>query len=303
MADSSPNKLSPQELPPAVHRLIDLAVEEDLGAGDVTGRATLDEKAPGQAVIVARQELVLCGLDVAREVYTRFSEGVVISSSLTDGQVVEKDTVLAELTGPVAALLAGERTALNFLQRLCGIATLSRRYAQAAGDRTTILDSRKTVPGWRWLDKLAVRVGGCTNHRMGLFDGVLIKDNHIAASGGISEAVARASANAPAGMEIEVEVEDLDGLQEAMDSGADIIMLDNFDPPDVVKAVQLNAGKARLEVSGGIDLTNLGDYLDVVGSVDYISVGALTHSAPAADIAMEIRSGNPAARHGDTETR
>ncbi len=139
---------------------------------------------------------------------------------------------------------------------------------------------------------MAVRVGGCTNHRMGLYDGVLIKDNHIAASGGISEAVARARQKAPVGMEIEVEVEDLDGLREAMDSGADIIMLDNFDPPEVVRAVRINAGKARLEVSGGIDLANLEDYLEAVGSVDFISVGALTHSAPAADIAMEIRSGS-----------
>jgi nicotinate-nucleotide pyrophosphorylase (carboxylating) len=279
---------STYELPAAVHRLIDLAVEEDLGAGDVTGQTTLDPEAPGKADIIARQELVVCGLEVAREVYTRFGEGVTIVSSVTDGQLTGEGTILAELSGPVAVLLAGERTALNFLQRLCGIASLSRRYTDAAGNRTTILDSRKTVPGWRWLDKYAVRTGGCTNHRMGLFDGVLIKDNHIAACGGISEAVFRAREKAPMGMEIEVEVEDLAGLGEAMDSGADIIMLDNFEPADVVKAVKLNAGKAKLEVSGGIDLTNLEDYLDAVGTVDYISVGALTHSAPAADIAMEV---------------
>jgi nicotinate-nucleotide pyrophosphorylase (carboxylating) len=285
------------ELPPNVHRLIDLAVEEDLGTGDVTGLAILDENALGEAVILARQDLVFCGLYVAREVYKRIGDGVTLASQIVEGQKVEAGTVLAEVTGPITVLLAGERTALNFLQRLCGIATLSRRYTTAAGGRTTILDSRKTVPGWRWLDKMAVRVGGCTNHRMGLYDGVLIKDNHIAASGGISEAVARARQKAPEGMEIEVEVEDLDGLREAMDSGADIIMLDNFDPQEVVRAVRINAGKARLEVSGGIDLANLADYLDAVGldttgNVDYISVGALTHSAPAADIAMEIRSGN-----------
>ena len=260
----------------------------------MTGLATLDKASPGEAFIVARQDLVLCGLDVAREVYHRFGNKVLITSTLSDGQMVESGTVLALLTGPVADLLAGERTALNFLQRLCGIATLARRYTDAAAGRTTILDSRKTVPGWRWLDKFAVRVGGCTNHRMGLYDAVLIKDNHIAASGGISEAISRAKERAPAGMEIEVEVEDLAGLQEAMDGGADIIMLDNFDPADVARAVELNNGKARLEVSGGIDLGNLVAYLDAVGqnttgNVDYISVGALTHSAPAADIAMEIR--------------
>lgn len=286
--------LPPGKLPEAVLRLIDLAVEEDLGSGDVTGLATLDKASPGEAFIVARQDLVLCGLDVAREVYHRFGNKVLITSTLSDGQMVESGTVLALLTGPVADLLAGERTALNFLQRLCGIATLARRYTDAAAGRTTILDSRKTVPGWRWLDKFAVRVGGCTNHRMGLYDAVLIKDNHIAASGGISEAISRAKERAPAGMEIEVEVEDLAGLQEAMDGGADIIMLDNFDPADVARAVELNNGKARLEVSGGIDLGNLVAYLDAVGqnttgNVDYISVGALTHSAPAADIAMEIR--------------
>ena len=285
------------ELSQNVHRLIDLAVEEDLGTGDVTGLATLDENAPGEAVILARQDLVFCGLYVAREVYKRVGNGVTLTSQVVEGQKVGAGTVLAEVTGPITVLLAGERTALNFLQRLCGIATLARRYATAAGGRTTILDSRKTVPGWRWLDKMAVRVGGCTNHRMGLYDGVLIKDNHIAASGGISEAVARARQKVPEGMEIEVEVEDLNGLREAMDSGADIIMLDNFDPPEVVRAVRINAGKARLELSGGIDLTNLEEYLDAAGldttgNVDFISVGALTHSAPAADIAMEIRSGN-----------
>ncbi|MDF1534957.1 MAG: carboxylating nicotinate-nucleotide diphosphorylase [bacterium] len=297
------------KFPLNVHRLIDLAVEEDLGTGDVTGKAILDENAQGEAVILARQELVLCGLDVAREVYRRIGAGVVLTSSISEGQTVGQGAVLAELTGPVTVLLTGERIALNFLQRLCGIATLAGRYAAAAGGRTTILDSRKTVPGWRWLDKMAVRVGGCTNHRMGLFDGILIKDNHIAASGGIPEALARARERAPAGMEIEIEVEDLDGVREAMENGADIIMLDNFDPPDVVRAVRINAGKARLELSGGIDLTNLGEYLDAAGlgsgrGVDFISIGALTHSAPAADIAMEIRSGNPAAeRHGDTGTR
>ncbi len=285
------------ELPPNVHRLIDLAVEEDLGTGDITGQATLDENASGEAVVLARQELVFCGLDVAREVFRRVGERVTLTSPVAEGRKVQAGTVLTEVTGPMMDILAGERTVLNFLQRLCGIATLARQYAAAAGGRTTILDSRKTVPGWRWLDKMAVRVGGCTNHRMGLYDGILIKDNHIAASGGISEAVTRARQKAPKGMEIEVEVEDLDGLREAMDSGVDIIMLDNFSPPDVVKAVRINAGKARLEISGGIDLANLADYLDAAGldstgNVDYISVGALTHSAPAADIAMEIRSGN-----------
>jgi nicotinate-nucleotide pyrophosphorylase (carboxylating) len=185
-------------------------------------------------------------------------------------------------------LMTGERTALNFLQRMSGIATLSRDYADRAADQVVILDSRKTVPGWRWLDKKAVRAGGCSNHRMGLYDGILIKDNHVAACGGIEKAVRLARENGPEKLDIEVEVGDLRELEKAIESGADIVMLDNFTPQEVAEAIKLNAGRVRLEVSGRINLDNMKNYL-AAGVFDYISVGELTHSAQAADIAMEVR--------------
>ena len=275
------------DLPGQVIRLIELALDEDLGTGDLTSEAVLDDDMKGRAVIEAREQLVCSGLDIAREVFERIEPGVVFSSLRTEGEDADHGDILAELEGSMKVLLAGERTALNFLQRTCGVATLSRRYALLAAGRTVILDSRKTVPGWRWLDKMAVRTGGCSNHRMGLFDGVLIKDNHIAACGSVAKAVKKARRNAPAGFDIEIEVDDLDGLEEALGSGADIIMLDNFAPDEVASAVRICGGRARLEVSGGIGPDNIEAYLDAA-KVDYISVGSLTHSAQAADIAMEI---------------
>ena len=279
-------------LPGQVIRLIELAIEEDLGTGDLTSEALLDDDLKGRAIIEAREPLICCGLEVAREVFGRIESGVVFTSLRAEGEAVAAGDTLAEVEGLMKALLAGERTALNFLQRICGVATLSRRYALIASGRTVVLDSRKTVPGWRWLDKMAVRTGGCTNHRMGLHDGVLIKDNHVAACGGIGKAVKKARCNVPKGIEIEVEVDDLDGLEEALGSGAEIIMLDNFTPEEVARAVRICEGRARLEVSGGIGLDNIGAYLDAA-KVDYISVGALTHSAQAVDIAMEIVADGP----------
>jgi nicotinate-nucleotide pyrophosphorylase (carboxylating) len=275
------------ELPAQVIKLIELAIDEDLGTGDLTSEAVLDDDLKGRAVIEARAPLVCCGLEVAREVFERIEPAVVFSFLRAEGEEAAGGDTLAELEGPVKGLLAGERTALNFLQRTCGIATLSRNYAVLAGGRAVILDSRKTVPGWRWLDKMAVRTGGCSNHRMGLYDGVLIKDNHIAACGGVAKAVEKARRNTVTGIDIEVEVEDLKGLEEALGSGADIIMLDNFTPEEVARAVRICGGRARLEISGGIGPDNIEAYLDAA-SVDYISVGALTRSARAADIAMEI---------------
>jgi nicotinate-nucleotide pyrophosphorylase (carboxylating) len=275
------------ELPGQVIRLIELALDEDLGTGDLTSEAVLDDDMKGKAVIEAREPLVCCGLEIARKVFEKIEPGVVFNFMRTEGEDADYGDILAELEGSMKTLLAGERTALNFLQRTCGVATLSRRYALLAAGRTVILDSRKTVPGWRWLDKMAVRTGGCSNHRMGLFDGVLIKDNHIAACGSVAKAVIKARHNAPAGFDIEVEVDNLDGLEEALGSGADIIMLDNFAPDEVARAVRICGGRARLEVSGGIGPGNIEAYLDAA-KVDYISVGALTHSAQAADIAMEI---------------
>lgn len=275
------------ELPEQVIRLIDLAIDEDLGTGDLTSNAVFDDGQNGRAIIEARQQLVCSGLDVTREVFERIKPGINFNSLKAEGQDVGAGDMLAELEGPIKALLAGERTALNFLQRTCGVATLSRRYADAAAGKAVVLDSRKTVPGWRWLDKMAVRAGGCSNHRMGLYDGVLIKDNHISACGSVAMAVKIARENVPPGIDIEVEVEDLDGLEEALGSSADIIMLDNFNPEEVARALEIAGGRARIEVSGGVDLQNIAAYL-AAGRLDYISVGALTHSAVAADIAMEI---------------
>jgi len=280
------------KLPGQVIRLIELALDEDLGTGDLTSEAVLDDGLKGRAVIEAREPLVCCGLEVAREVFDRIEAGVVFNPLKAEGEDAAGGDTLAELEGSMKVLLAGERTALNFLQRTCGVATLSRRYAFLSAGRTVILDSRKTVPGWRWLDKMAVRAGGCSNHRMGLYDGVLIKDNHIAACGGVAKAVKKARHNAPDGIDIEVEVDDLDGLEEALSSDADIIMLDNFTPEEVSMAVSICESRARLEVSGGIGLHNIETYLTVAG-VDFISVGALTHSAKAADIAMDILADGP----------
>jgi len=276
------------EFPRQVLDLVDMAVGEDLGKGDITSDFTIDPAAQGEAVIVARQPLVCCGLDLLPVIFGKVGPGVSVDLLAEDGKAVEAGAVIAELKGPMRVLMAGERTALNFLQRMSGVATLSRRYAEKAAGRTVVLDSRKTVPGWRWLDKMSVRVGGCSNHRMGLYDGILIKDNHIAACGGISEAVRRALENRPENCPVEVEAEDLGQLEEAIGSGADIVMLDNFTPREVSDAVRLSGGRVRIEVSGRIDLQNLDSYLEA-GDFDYISVGELTHSAPSADIAMDVK--------------
>ena len=275
------------ELPDQVIRMIDIAIEEDLGSGDLTSDAVLSDDLTGKAVIEARETLVCCGLEIAREVFRRIDPEIAFTPLAGEGEEVAGGQVLAGLGGSVKSLLAGERTAVNFLQRTCGVATMSKHYTRLAAGRTVVLDSRKTVPGWRWLDKMAVRAGGCSNHRMGLFDGVLIKDNHIAASGGVGKAVSKAREKAPPGIDIEVEVEDMNELEEALVSGADIILLDNFTPEEVSQAVQICDGRAKLEVSGGINEKNIEAYLEAA-EVDFISVGALTHSVTAVDIAMEI---------------
>lgn len=276
------------DLPAGVRSLIRMAVEEDLGSGDITSEATLEPDLRGEAYILAREPLVCCGLQVVDLVFEETGSGVSIRWNTSDGKDVAAGEVMAELEGPMRALMAGERTALNFLQRMCGVATFSRSYARKASGRTVVLDSRKTIPGWRWLDKLAVRTGGCSNHRMGLYDGILIKDNHIAACGGIREAITRVKEYGTRGLPIEVEVEDIRGLEEAVDSGAQIVMLDNFGPELVMEAVKVASGQVRLEVSGNLTLETLGPFLDVKG-VDFMSVGELTHSARAVDIAMEVR--------------
>ena len=275
---------------PAVRRIVQSAIEEDLGSGDLTTEAIVGTEAKGKATLVAREGLVLAGLPVFEMVFFAMSPEIKINATYRDGDSVPAGDSVCILKGPLSSILQGERTALNFLQRMSGIATLTRKYVERAGPtKTKILDTRKTVPGLRVLDKYAVRIGGGFNHRFGLFDGVLIKDNHITAAGSISRAVELAKKNTPHTVKIEVEVEDLAGVREAVETGVDTILLDNMKPGEVKKAVELVKGRAALEASGGINLDTVKSMADT--GVDFISIGALTHSARAADFSLEIISG------------
>ncbi|MBE2249073.1 MAG: carboxylating nicotinate-nucleotide diphosphorylase [Myxococcus sp.] len=275
-----------------IERLIDLALDEDLGsAGDVTSNALLSPSAFGRAELWAKEEMTLSGLGVFAAVFKRLDASVEFDFALADGDATLKKQRVAKVEGPLKVLLAGERTALNLVQRLSGIATMTasavQQIASVKGTKLKILDTRKTTPGLRGLSKLAVLHGGGTNHRVGLFDGVLIKDNHIAAVGGsIREALRRAKQNAPRLVKIEIEVTSIAQLEEAIECGADIVMLDNMDDAQVVKAVQVADGRCELEVSGGVTLERL-PVLAKLG-VDYVSMGALTHSARAMDLSLEI---------------
>ena len=274
-------------LSPHLDRLIDLALEEDVGPGDVTTQALVDSELQGEAHIRAKATLVVAGLPVAARVFQKLDAKLVFAAAVDDGQEVTKGTVLARLTGPVASILTGERVALNFLQRLSGIATFTRTMvAQVAGSTAALVDTRKTTPGWRSLEKYAVRLGGGRNHRLGLYDGVLIKNNHLTAVGSISEAVRQAKARAHPLLKIEVEVTDLDGLEEALNAGADRILLDNMDDATLRRAVEINRGRALLEASGSMTRERLPQV--AATGVDFISMGALTHSAPAVDIHLRL---------------
>ena len=268
-------------------KLIRLAFEEDIGPGDVTTDALVEPDHVARAVIFAKESLVLAGLQVAREVFTTLDPAVSFETSLQDGDRAESGDEILTAYGKLQALLTGERTALNFMQRLSGIATLTRQYVdRVVGSGVRLTDTRKTVPGWRRLEKYAVKIGGAYNHRFGLYDGVLIKDNHIAACGGISEAVARIRDDRPHLLRIEVEVSDLNQVKEALDNGVDIIMLDNMDIGNIKESVKLVNGRALVEVSGGVTLDTLTGIAST--GVDIISVGALTHSARAVDISMRV---------------
>ncbi|WP_338865580.1 carboxylating nicotinate-nucleotide diphosphorylase [Myxococcus stipitatus] len=270
-------------------RLIDLALDEDLGAaGDVTSQALIPPDAEGSAELVAKEQLVLAGLDAFIRVFHKVDPDVEVELLRQDGQEVKPKVVAARCHGRLRSLLAAERTALNLVQRAAGIATLAQQaMTSVRGSKMQVLDTRKTPPGMRVLAKDAVRMGGATNHRFGLFDGVLIKDNHIAAVGGsISEALRRAKANGPRLCKIEIEVTNLKQLAEALESGADVVMLDNMDDAQIREAVKLTAGRVPLEVSGGVTLDRL-PRLAKMG-VDFVSMGALTHSARAMDLSLEI---------------
>jgi nicotinate-nucleotide pyrophosphorylase (carboxylating) len=272
---------------PFLKRIVSFALEEDLGAGDVTTDALIGPEVYGKATLLAREELVLAGLPVFKQVFNELGSGIEFQDFYGEGNVVPETETVCVLTGPLTLILKGERTALNFLQRMSGIATLTRQYVAQAGSSTVlILDTRKTVPGHRWLDKYAVKTGGGANHRFCLSDGVLIKDNHIAAAGSITRAVELAKKNAPHTVKIEVEVEDLAGVEEALQAGADIIMLDNMDNQQMTQAVRMINGRAKVEASGGINLRTIKAVAET--GVDFISVGALTHSPKAADFSLEI---------------
>ena len=270
-----------------IKKLIDLALSEDIGTGDVTVRACIDPSQTGQGKIMAKEPQVAAGLSVARAVFLRIDSGIEFINKVNDGDEVVPGQCMARVKGNMVSILLGERTALNFLQRLSGIATLSREYAGlAAGTHAAVVDTRKTTPGFRVLEKYAVRVGGAKNHRMGLYDGILIKDNHIKACGGVKKAIDRARESAHHLLAVEVEVSNFEELDEAVAARADVIMLDNMDDSQVQKAVEITGGRALVEVSGSITKKRIPG-LAAMG-VDIISVGALTHSACAVDISMKV---------------
>jgi len=269
--------------------IIRAALREDMPRGDVTSESVIPEGAVSEAMFLAKEGGVLAGLPVARRVLEIVDPDIDFHGKVQDGQEIRRDDILARLKGSTVSLLKGERTALNFLQRLSGIATATRRFVEAVGGtKARILDTRKTTPGLRLLEKYAVRMGGGMNHRLSLSDMVLIKDNHIRHVGSIAEAVQRARAKAPAGMKVEVEVTELDEARQALAAGADIVMLDNMLLDEMKMVVELCAGRVPLEVSGNMTLERVREAAEI--GVDFISVGALTHSARALDISLEFLS-------------
>jgi nicotinate-nucleotide pyrophosphorylase (carboxylating) len=274
------------DLPPEVRESLAAALREDLGGGDITSELTIPEAHTSSAVMRAKAPLVLAGIPFAKEVFLLLDGTVIFEALKEEGSPVSAGEHIARLRGRTRSLLAGERVALNILQRLSGIATLTSRFAkEVEGLQAKILDTRKTTPCLRYLEKYAVRMGGGENNRMGLYDAVLIKDNHIKAAGGVKEAIRLAKTATPP-RKVEVEAETLEDVQDALEAGADIIMLDNMPLETVKEAVGIAKGKALLEASGNVTLQNVRETAET--GVDMISVGALTHSAPAADISMKV---------------
>lgn len=273
-----------------IRDIVARALAEDLGAGDVTTQALFPESVPavGTIVVEERDGLVIAGLAVAVEVFRQVDASLTCSPNVADGDFVPQGTTALTVTGDGRSILKSERVALNFLQRLSGIATLTAKFCEAVkGTRARILDTRKTTPGLRALEKLAVTLGGGHNHRHSLADGILIKDNHLALAGGdVARACRLVRERAPHGLKIEVEVRTLEDVRAALDGGADIILLDNMDVPSIRKAVEEIKGRALVEVSGGVSLATVHEI--AAAGPDYISVGALTHSAPAANLSMDI---------------
>jgi nicotinate-nucleotide pyrophosphorylase (carboxylating) len=283
-----PNTLA--ALDSSTSHLLDLALSEDIGGGDITSTLTVAAGQQARGRLLAKAAGVISGLAVAEEVFRRVDPTIVFTPLVADSDTVAAMKPIATIEGPAQSLLAGERVALNLLQRLSGVATLTARYVDAVRDtKARIVDTRKTTPGLRALEKAAVRHGGGHNHRFGLTDGVLIKDNHLAAVGGadrVARAVCLARRGAPHTLRIEIEVTTLDELAQALEAGADIVLLDNMEIADMRKAVALTAGRALLEASGGVTLESVAEIATT--GVDLISVGALTHSAPALDISLDL---------------
>ena len=280
------------EITSSVMAIVAGALEEDLGPGDVTTDALIPPDIRGLGSIVAKTTGVIAGVEVALEVFRQANPDVETRTLIADGSEVSPGVVVAEVEGSIAGILKGERVALNFLQRLSGIATATSMYVKAAqGTKARIVDTRKTVPGIRQLEKYAVRMGGGHNHRYNLADGILIKDNHIAALGaqglGLIEIVSRARENSPHTLRVEIEVESIDEAKEALEAGADVILLDNMSPEEMRQVVTLTEGRRLLEASGGINLETVRAVAET--GVDLISVGALTHSVMAMDISLDLR--------------
>jgi len=279
--------MDPLDLNKAMDAAIEAALREDTPKGDITSESIIPSEARSEAFFLAKEEGVLAGMDVASRVFARIDTSVIFIERFRDGSRFNRGDKLARMKGPTLALLKGERTALNFLQHLCGVATVTRQYVEAiAGTKTRILDTRKTTPGLRLLEKYAVKTGGGTNHRLSLSDMVLIKDNHLRYVGNVAEAIRRARAMVAPGIRIEVEASSLLQVREALAAGADMIMLDNMPVQTMQQAVQLTAGRVPLEASGNMTLDRVRAVAET--GVDYLSVGALTHSARAIDISMDF---------------
>ena len=267
--------------------LLERALAEDVGTGDVTTNAIVPEDAVGEARVVARKPLVACGLDVAEAVFDAVDRTLRIERLGVEGAAHAADAALLRVQGPLRGILVAERTVLNFLARLCGVATFTRRFAQAVeGTGCRVVDTRKTLPGWRALDKYATAVGGADSHRMGLYDAILVKDNHIAAAGDVGRAVAAVRANAPAHLRVQVEVESAEQAEAALAAGAEWLLLDNRSVEELRDLARRFRDRAVLEASGGVTLDNV---RAVAGTgVHRVSIGALTHSAPGADLALDV---------------
>ena len=277
-------------LPPSIEKLIDLALDEDLGRSDITTDLSVPKDAQGKGEVVSRGDIVISGVDVFALVMKKVSDEITVNPLIKDGDTAKRDQVVLETSGPIGAMLMAERTALNFLQRLCGTATLTRKFVDSIpkGKKTRIVDTRKTTPGMRYLEKKAVVDGGGFNHRVDLSGGVLIKENHIVAAGGIQNAIERCKKSASHTLKIQVEVKNESELQSALEGVADAVLLDNMTPTEIRRCVEIVGGRAIVEASGNVNLDTVAAI--AAAGVDIVSVGALTHSAPAANLSFLLKN-------------